>query len=206
MTQTDQEKTQISQQWLRDHCPEGIRTADGGLLQADVDKIQAYIDKAYDGVVSVQSLNAAVLQLGTQLTWLDSSPEAVRLRGMDKPRVLTEEMQYEAGLKRRPDARVNHAETEAITNEDIQKNIKRMAKDIIEKLGIQNPFQAMAEALTMEDRQGRIDHQLTGELHQVFAHRNGKVDWEKTYELRQIACDNHRARKNQQRRPGGKIQ
>lgn len=182
------------------------------LTDSDAQKIHNYLHRN-GGVVSYELLNAAITQLWSGLTWYDNSPEAANFRGPYAPDPyggLSAEKLRQAGLKRLPDGTVtqmtaqdyasierhSHREdSKPKTPEELMRAVAQnllatqagykswdeMPEEARENL---NPWKQKAEALYVSLRSGKIDGRMTDDLRQTFVRRNGRIDWELTYNKR----------------------
>src|ERR1700752_3231223 len=84
MAQTAEEQTAVVFEWLEKYCPTGLKTCPtGGLTTSDVEKIGQFIERNHRDIWSIAALNDAVEKLRPNLTWFDSSSEAVVIRNQN---------------------------------------------------------------------------------------------------------------------------
>jgi hypothetical protein len=133
--------------------------------------------------------------LGPALDWFDRSPEAMQLRNQPAPppRMMSEKMQIQAGLKKDPDSVHTHKDDKPMIS---MQETAHMAKEATrKKLGLpseEEEWKTKAESISVTTKSGKFDHRRTQELRQSFAHTDAtktKIDWKQTHLLRQKLAD-----------------
>jgi hypothetical protein len=74
--QTDQEKTQIAQQWADTRLPADLKTADGGMRPEHAQIMFDYVGGMFQGVVSMEALDSAVAYLRMKITKTEPEVES----------------------------------------------------------------------------------------------------------------------------------
>jgi hypothetical protein len=191
------ERDRILQVWLRDHCPVGLKASNGEPYAGDVDRILEFLRRNYDGQITIESLNDAVLTLENVLTWFSRRPEDRQVRGLrPKPRVLSVQAQIDAGMKIAPTER-SHTKDTKIKNpiEALRPITKKALCDM------QDPDKTRAEQIMVTTTSGKIDHGFTASLRKTFANnQDGSVNWKETLRIRTVAANEYEKRRN---RDGG---
>lgn len=186
------EQDRVLNLWLRDHCPQGLKSSDGQPYVGDVDRIREFLNRNYGGEITVESLNDAVATLSNVLTWFSRKPEDLVIRGIKpKERLLSNKMLREAGML--PERLKGHVDDGKLTNPaDL---LKKITKKITGNM--QDPWQTKCETLTVTNRYGRTNHGFLEKLSGVFAkNRDGSINWAETYKYRNAACDQYERTRN----------
>jgi len=144
------------------------------------------------------------LGLSAVLTWFDKKPESVMFRNQ-QPRKMSDQALREAGML--PNKVVSHTDDSKPRSQ--RELMAQIAKNILQTVPeeLRNPWKTRAEALVVQNRQGRIDQYLTQELRKILATntQTGEVDWQRTHNLRVRFQDTIDNRRNMQTRPGRPI-
>jgi hypothetical protein len=206
--QTQEEQLQIADTWLREICPKNIIQGNHELAPQDTTRIGAYIRQNFNGQITYESLNAAVVALWTQLTHVSNSVEGSQFRGAYAPaqRQLSDQAKRDAGLAVQKDPRTNHhlEDQKQMKFETPQDLARHILQNVFQKAGMENPMKAEAEALVFQGDHG-IDHRRTGELRQIFVKdQAGNVLWDRTLAMRKQALEGWNRARNQRQMFSGR--
>ena len=159
--------------------------------------------------VTAAILNEAVLTLGPSLDWFDRSPDAMQLRNQPPPppKLMTEKIMIEAGLKQDPSTIQTHKDDKPLVS---MQEVAHMAKeDTRKKLGLpseEEEWQAKAELISVTTKSGKFDHTKTADIRKSFAKdkTTGEINWKETYALRdRLATEILRRQQGQLAEAGG---
>jgi hypothetical protein len=189
----------IATSWMRDICPTGLIFG-ADLFAGDSDKVMAFLRTKYDfskTPLSYEMLNEAIVALAGSLTWKDRSPAAMQFRGAyapqpPKPKQLSEKALIESGQKSDPSMRRSHADDKPLIS--MAETAEQAKRAYLKVRGIEDPeiaaFRIKAEAISVSNHLGKLDHVKTAELRQIFAKNpDGSVNWKVTYDWRWKAAD-----------------
>ena len=191
-----QKNVEVVNFWLKNHAPLGLLGASGEPFAGDIDRFVEFVNRNYDGVFSIEALNAAVTVLTPVLTFYDRSPEAIQLRNVPPPppRALSVQARRDAGLLPvNPNGSQSHTKDSApMTPQEIAQQTKA---GIMKKLGMPSEEEAWrikAEALQIMGRRG-VNWRETDDLRKSFIWKPGQKgrvpDWKATFELRSQLAD-----------------
>jgi hypothetical protein len=189
------EQDRVIQTWLRDNCPQGLKSSNGQPYVGDVDRIREFLNRNYKGEITIESLNDAVSTLSNVLTWFSRKPEDMQIRGIKpKERILSDKMKRESGMLL-PERQQDHANDGKFNSPE--KLIRLVAQEELRRRGITtSPIMAEADAIVVQNRRGKVDAVKTAEIRQIMVYTNGKLDEAATLRARNKAADEAELAKN----------
>jgi hypothetical protein len=194
-----QKNVEVVNFWLKNHAPLALLGASGEPFAGDIDRFIEFVNRNYNGVFSIEALNAAVAVLSPVLTWFSDEDRELRNVPPPPPRHLSEQARRDAGLLPvKPNGPQSHVDDQAaLTPQEIARQTREA---IFKKLGMpteEQEWQNKAEALQIMGKKG-VNWRETDELRKIKATdtRTGKVNWKETYRLRYIAAENAERHKN----------
>ena len=175
----------IAADWVKNECPLGLLQGNDPYPE-NSSRIVAWVQKN-GGTVSADAFNRAVKALSEShsLVWLSEDRE-LRNQPAAPPRKLSRQAQIDAGMI--PDDSVSKLRSHTNDSEMVDPNVKM--REVIKKIvGSGDPWMQRADALVITNRRGQVDAVKTAEMRKIIVRKNGVVDGEATYKMRNAACD-----------------
>ncbi len=185
--QQTQQNEQVVNLWLKRHAPLGLLASNGEPFAGDIDRFIEFVNRNYNGVFSVEALNAAVVMLEPVLTWFSNERE-LRNVPPPPPRNLSRQAKIDAGMiPVNPDGPQSHLKDAPLVSiEETARQAREHFRKMTGQATEEQEWQNKAEALQVSGRQGKTDWPKTDSLRQVFARntQTGQIDWKRTFEER----------------------